>query len=194
MSLALDKSAKLTFRVELPGGQNRLREAILYVCQRSGDAPHFGLTKLNKILWLADFTSFAERAQPVTGRPYQRLEFGPAPIEMLPLLNEMVRDGEIEVEKARVVRFDERRPKSLATPSLRNFSPADLKYLDNAIERFWNLTGREVSDKSHGVAWSTRGNGDAMPYELSYLDDSPLGANTKAKLLKMAAAKKLRSL
>ncbi len=193
MPLALDKSSKLTFRVELPGGQNRLREAILYVCQKCVDAPYFGLTKLNKILWIADFDSFAERAQPVTGRPYQRLEFGPAPVEMRPLLNEMIRDHEIAIENARVLKFDERRPRALAVPSLRNFSPADLSYLDHAVERFWNLSGREVSDRSHGVAWSTRANGDDMPYELSYLDDGPLGANTKGKLMKIATAKKLRS-
>jgi len=105
----------------------------------------------------------------------------------------MLRDGEITLEKARVVRFDERRPCAIAVPALRNFSPADLTYLDLAIERFWGLTGREVSDNSHGAAWATRANGDAMPYELSYFDDSPLGSNTKSKLLKLATTKNLRS-
>jgi hypothetical protein len=193
LALALDKTSKLTFQVDLPGGRDRLREAILYICVECVEAPTFGLTKLNKILWLADFTSFAERAQPVTGRAYQRLKFGPAPVEMLLLLNEMLKDNEIEMDKPRLVTFDERRPRSRVAPSLRNFSLADLKYLDNAIEQFWTLTGREVSERSHGIAWRTRSNGDAMPYELSYFDDSPLGANAKDKLMRYASAKNLRS-
>lgn len=193
MALALNKPPKLTFRVDLPGGQGRLREAVLYVCKKCVDAPYFGLTKLNKILWYADFTSFAERAQPVTGREYQRLDFGPAPIEMRPLLNEMQHKGEISIDEARVFVFDERRPRALASPVLRNFSPADLGYIDRAIERFWSMTGKETSDASHGVAWRTRKNGDAMPYELAYLDDEPLGAATKAKLVGLAKTKRWKS-
>jgi hypothetical protein len=194
LTLALDQSPKLTYRVELPGGQGRLREAILYVCAKCADAPYFGLTKLNKILWFADFSSFAERAQPITGREYQRLSFGPAPVEMLPLLNEMHREGDIAIDGARLVKFDERRPRALVRPSLRNFSPADLSYLDISISKFWELTGKDASDKSHGVAWKTRGDGDLMPYESTYLDDEPLGAATKGKLLRIAKEKNLRSL
>jgi hypothetical protein len=194
LTLALDKLPKLTYRVELPGGQTRLREAILYICQKCSDAPHFGLTKLNKMLWLADFTSFAERAQPVTGRTYQRLDSGPAPVEMLPLLNDMLRNQEIAIDDARVLTFDERRPRALVSPTTRNFSSSDLSYLDMAIQRYWNLTGRDVSDKSHGVAWKTRKNGDPMPYESAYFDDDPLGVIAKSKLERVAKARGLKSL
>ncbi len=193
MALALDQPSKLTYKVDLPGGQSRLREAILYVCAKCEQASFFGLTKLNKILWFADFTSFAERAQPVTGRQYQRLSFGPAPVEMLPLLAEMQNSGEIEIETSRILDFDERRPRALVTADLRNFSPSDLAYLDRAIERLWNLSAHSVSDLSHGVAWSSRSNGDPMPYQLSYLSDAKLGRMAKAKLLKKAKEKNWRS-
>src|SRR4051812_28498645 len=84
---------KLTWKVELPGGQRRLREAILYVSEKCVEARFFGKVKLNKIIWRADFESFAQRGQPVTGRQYQRLKQGPAPVEMLPLLNELQAEG-----------------------------------------------------------------------------------------------------
>src|SRR5260370_40915264 len=87
---------KLTSSVPLPDGQVRLRQLVLYVAEECREAPHFGLTKLNKIIWRADFTSYAERGVPVTGRAYQRLKFGPAPIEMLPVLNELEQRGDIE--------------------------------------------------------------------------------------------------
>jgi hypothetical protein len=52
---------RLTYRVELPGGQVRLREAALYVMKKCENLHFFGLTKLNKILWKADFSAFAAR-------------------------------------------------------------------------------------------------------------------------------------
>jgi hypothetical protein len=187
------KRPNLTYQIPLPGGQRRLREAILYVCDKCRDAPNFGLVKLNKIIWLADFTSYAERGQPITGRAYQRLEFGPAPIEMLPVLNDMQQNGEIIIVSSILARFEERRPVARAQPVMKDFSQGDVDYLNRAIELFWDLTGKEASDKSHGVAWKTRRNGDSMPYELAYLSDQPLGQSTIGKLSRIGKERGWRS-
>jgi hypothetical protein len=60
----------LTYKVHLPGGQKRLREMILYISNRCNDAPRWGKSKLNKILWRAGSHAFLNRGDPVTGRPY----------------------------------------------------------------------------------------------------------------------------
>src|SRR6478672_8661822 len=99
MSTLPEQRSKLTWKVPLAGGQRRLREAVLYVSNACTEAERFGLVKLNKIIWRADFESFAQRGQPVTGRQYQRLPQGPAPIEMKPVLNEMLRAGLARIER-----------------------------------------------------------------------------------------------
>lgn len=177
---------KLTWKVSLPGGQKRLREAVLYVSQKCETAPYFGKVKLNKIIWRADFESFAQRGQPVTGRQYQRLKQGPAPVEMLPILNELQAEGLITYKVRRLGDHEEQRPVALQSPILTLFSKQDLDYLDQAISVYWDKTGTEVSDISHGVAWRSRDDGDPMPYELAYLSDRPLGIGQKGKLLKLA--------
>ncbi len=166
----------LTFKVNLPGGQQRLKEAALYVMSKCADAEAFGLTKLNKVLWRADFRAYAARRVPVTGRQYQRLAQGPAPVEMLPVLQEMQRDGELQIEKRAVGNFEEQRPRALVAPSMRYFSADDVSFLDAAITDYWHHTGRGVSRDSHGVAWETRSNGDPMPYDLALLSDDVLDA------------------
>jgi hypothetical protein len=168
------RTPHVTHKVDLPGGKMRLREAALYVMAKSANLDFFGLTKLNKILWKADFSAFAARRVPVTGRLYQRLENGPAPVEMRPLLDEMVRDGLVRIDLRPAGRYTEQRPVALTEPSLRYFSPDDLSYLDAAIEAYSNHSGSEVSRASHGVAWGTRKNGDPMPYDLALLSDEPL--------------------
>lgn len=164
----------------------RLREAVLYVSKRCENAPHFGKVKLNKIIWRADFESFAERGQPVTGRQYQRLKQGPAPVEMLPILNELEAERLLEFRLIQQGHRQEQRPIALQDPILNLFSKQDLEYLDRAISAYWAKTGSETSDISHGVAWKSRENGEAMPYELAYLSDQPLGLGQKGRLLKLA--------
>lgn len=167
-------ASSLTYKVDLPGGQSRLRDAILYVSGKYKNADWFGLVKLNKTLWKADFDSFRERQYPVTGRQYKRQKDGPVPYEMVPILNDLLRDDYIEIEKRPVGRMTEQRVIPKVEPSLRNFSPADVSYFDRAIRFYWDFTGTEASDHSHGVAWATRYNGDDMPYNLAFLSDVPL--------------------
>lgn len=186
MSFDFGRTSNLTYKVDLPGGQRRLREAILYVCGKCVDANYFGLVKLNKILWWADFTSFSERGQPVTGRMYQRQNYGPVPVEMKPLLDEMQRRNEISISPSRITDIAEQRPKALVEPVLKDFSQSDIDFFDRAVRVFWNCTGTEASDRSHGFAWKTRENGDPMAYELAYISDEPLGPSTLGKLGRIA--------
>ena len=168
---------KLTYQVTLPGGQQRLKELVLYVAEKSDDVERFGRIKLNKILWKSDFTAFKERGVPVSGRAYQRLEFGPAPVEMSPILAEMAQDGLIEWKTCSFGISDdgkeiiERRPIAKVGPVLRYFSSDDLTYVDAAIDYYRYMTGTETSDDSHGIAWKSRCNGDLMPYESAFFSD-----------------------
>ncbi len=186
--------AKLSYRVDLPGGQLRLVEAIVYIASKCASAERFGKIKLNKILWRADFEAFAIRGVPVTGRAYQRLKLGPAPVEMAPVLPEMVQDGLLRFE---LYEFGdnivEERPVAISEPNLRYFSADDLQYLDEAIDFYWDKTGRETSDQSHGVAWKTREDNDPMPYELAFLSDSTLSDVQKKRLLGVAHSRGVRS-
>lgn len=163
---------KQTRHIPLSGGQDRLRQMILYVAQKNTTAAAFGRTKLNKILWRADFVSYADRGVPVTGREYQRLEHGPAPKEMLPLYREMKLAGFIDEETTDFGEgVREFRPIAKRDPDLSKFDVDDLRYVDDSINYYWE-TGRETSDDSHGAAWRSRHDGDLMPYESALLDDA----------------------
>ena len=179
----MQQPRQLTMSVNLPGGQDRLRQTILYVSAQCATATRFGLIKLNKIIWKADFSSFAARGVPVTGRAYKRQKFGPVAAEMLPLYSEMLREGIISIER---VNFGEdvveKRTIPAAEPNLGRFSLEDLVFVDRSVDYYWNKTGEESSDDSHGVAWSTRSNGEEMPYELAYLSDAPLGIGQRLRL------------
>jgi len=186
-------SLNVTYRVDLSGGQRRLKEAILYVAQEAQPMRLFGRIKLNKILWRADFRAFYERHQPVTGRTYQRLPWGPALIEMLPVMQELLKEGALTEEAQVHAGNTEYRPVAKVEPVLKFFSPEDLEYLDESIHHYWNMTGTESSDESHGIAWKSRMDGDAIPYEAAYFEDKPLPQAALDKLARIARKYQLRS-
>jgi hypothetical protein len=164
-----------TLTVPLPGGQARIKEAILYVAVCCASARFFGSTKLNKIIWKADFRSFAARGVPVTGRPYRKRPFGPALHEMLPVHRGMQREGLIRVDSRDFGDgFIEDRTIPLIEPKFVYLLPEDFAFIDEAVKYYWELTGGETSDESHGPAWRTRKLNDPIPYELAYLNEKPL--------------------
>jgi hypothetical protein len=174
-------SRPLTLTVPLPGQQSRVRELILYVARACESAEFFGAIKLNKIIWKADFDSYAARGVPITGREYRRRYFGPALLEMLPIHRDMFRDGLIREERRDFGKDEkgddviEHRTIAVAEPDMdRYFDEVDRSYVDAAIRYYWDKSGNESSDDSHGAAWRTRKDGDPMPYELALLSDEPL--------------------
>jgi len=151
---------RLTAKVDLPGGQDRLRQIILYVSLRCDNSERFGRIKLNKIIWKADFDAFAKRRMPVTGRTYQRLELGPAPKEMKPILDEMEKLGSIDY---RITDFGdniiEYRPIAKIPPNLSYFSRDDLDFVDLSINYYWIKRGMRPATIREVSSWRTKSTG-----------------------------------
>jgi hypothetical protein len=166
-------SAKLTFAVnDLPGGVvKRLAEAILYVCAFCESDDAFGMTRLNKILFEADFLSFLTRDQPVTGAAYQRLQHGPAPKAMPHRLRELQQEGALHVRETDYLGKIQKKPIALRKPDLSVFNGEDLAVLHKIIQDSWGKSAGEVSDASHRIEWKTRQNGDPIPYEAAWLSN-----------------------
>jgi hypothetical protein len=183
--------------VKLVGGQDRLRDLILYVAKRCERATRLGRVKLNKIIWKADFDSYAARKVPITGGRYQRLALGPALKDMAPTLQRMRDAGLLREDEtifsegaSEIIEF---RPIALVEPNLSLFTEEDIKFVDAAIAYYWAMTGNETSDDSHGIAWKTRKNGDPMPYELAFLSGKKIGGNQISRFSKTARILGLKS-
>ncbi len=57
----------LTFGSDGTRSTEKLRELVLYIADKCEEDRTFGAVKLNKILFYADFISFAEYGEPITG-------------------------------------------------------------------------------------------------------------------------------
>lgn len=148
---------------------------MLYIAQKSADDPRFGATKLNKILYYADFIAFARLGAPITGVQYMKLAHGPAPRALVPVKREMIeaQDAE-EIEMMyhgrQQVRLVAKRP-----PDLEIFTADQIAIVDEVIQSLRLQTATEVSEMSHTLAWKIAGHKGAIPYPSVFLSDQ--GAN-----------------
>src|SRR5271154_4436671 len=69
----------MTTKTKIEYNEKRMIELILYIGAKCGLDEHYGVLKLNKILFFSDFQAFRTRGKPITGAEYAKLPNGPAP-------------------------------------------------------------------------------------------------------------------
>lgn len=150
--------------------EQKFKELVLYLAEKSADDPSFGDTKLNKLLFFSDFLAYAVYGRPITGAVYQKLEHGPAPRRLLPARRELVEARDATVVKrgrayARTVTVN-RRP-----ADTRLFDPDELDLVDEIVELLRTHDATDVSDFSHqfSAGWKLGKPGDDIPYDSIFL-------------------------
>ncbi len=113
----------------LQGGQfengesdKKLKELILYICLKEEGDENFGLTKLNKILFKADFLAYRYWGKPMTGQDYFKLENGPAPRRMVPVTEMMKQCDELFIRLTPHYGYPQKRPIAKREPDLSLFT------------------------------------------------------------------------
>lgn len=114
--------------------------------------PDMFATKLNKLLFYADFLHFKEFATPISGVPYLRFQHGPVPEHYGWTVDGLVEGGELE-QKERSGRdwggvvFEARRPCDLTT-----FTPSERSVLEFVARTMAGRSSKSLSDLSHAEA------------------------------------------
>ncbi|MFY9727836.1 MAG: Panacea domain-containing protein [Bryobacteraceae bacterium] len=162
----------------------KFKELILYISQNSADDPAFGSVKLNKLLFFSDFVSFAYNGAAITGAEYMKLELGPGPRHLVPVREEMIRDGELGIqEKAKVMSGTvQQKPVNLREPNLDLFSAKEIALVDSVIRSLATRSANDTSRLSHMMcAWKLAPMGSTIPYGAVFLSDSPLTEPDKVR-------------
>ena len=155
--------------------EEKLRELILYIAHKSKTDPRCGAVKLNKLLYYADFTAYRLLGRSITGAEYQHLQEGPAPRRGLPAQERLKRDGAIEMaykpslvgEPIHII-VPKRKPYPI-------FSKQEKEIVNRIIEEFKDLTGSELSERSHKeFGWRLTKQGETIHYRTAWLSRSPL--------------------
>lgn len=152
--------------------ESKFRELVLLLATASEKDPRFSATKLNKLLFICDFASYRSAGESITGEAYQKLQYGPAPRRLLPLLKGLIEEGAcVEVEREH---FGKRQKRvfALRPPDVDVFSPRELYLVEQIVRDLWDASASEISDISHEfVGWKAAKLGEDIPYETVYVGD-----------------------
>lgn len=150
--------------------KDKLRELMLYVASKCQDDPRYGATKLNKILFFSDFITYSRTGKSITGSTYQRLEFGPAPRELMPTQESLVAELSAVVQVRNAHGYPQKRLIPMRDPDLSIFGGQEIAVIDEVMENLSDYDGSQVSELSHKFpGWQLAKMKEEIPYESVYI-------------------------
>lgn len=168
--------------------ERKFRELLVLVAARLVDDEAGGATKLNKILYFADFAHIRRTGRSITGAAYQKLTNGPAPRKLIPVRKELLRAGEATLEERDFLGYKQNRliPKRSADESV--FDDDELRTIDDVLSDLEGMNAREVSDLSHEEAgWRLTEEGETIPYTAALIPrEQPLTPTAAAQAAAVA--------
>jgi uncharacterized phage-associated protein len=161
----------------------KFTELLLYVADRLRDDRAGGATKLNKVLYFADFAHVRRTGRPITGAEYQKLGRGPAPRRLLPVRQRLVERGDAEIVREDFLGYKQHRLLPRRRPDLSVFSDDELVTVDKVIADLASLTATQVSDLSHEEpGWQLGNEGETIPYETALVAKRQVSTPTSRRL------------
>jgi hypothetical protein len=163
------------WQVDEASADKKLAELMLYIAQKSESSSNFGATKLNKILFFSELFAFGQTGKPITGSPYMKLEWGPAPRRMKPVQEKLIENGEAALQTRQHFGKTQKRLVALRDADLTGFTGDQISIVDSMIESFNNHSAKTVSLFSHEwIGWKIAAENEDIPLETVFLSDRVL--------------------
>ncbi len=127
-----------------PQSYEKIKNIILFFIDKLGGVFN---TKMNKLLFYADFYSYKTRGVGLTGLSYRAIQFGPVPVKWNVLYDSI---DEIETEIVPFLNGNAGEKLCAATaPDTSKLSVAELEILNVVVTRFGECTATDISSISH---------------------------------------------
>jgi len=154
--------------------KNKYKAALLYISNALGQIE--GMKKAYKLLYFLDFDYYEAYEKPFTGEMYKALDMGPAPIYFTGIMEELVSEGKMRVNKVKKSPMHENATviyKPLEKTDYK-FSIEEKKMLDRVIKLYGTQTGKSLEILSHSEApYNAVSLYQIIPYEYSLYRDTP---------------------
>lgn len=174
--------------MDLAYDERKFTELLVYVADQLRGDRAGGATKLNKVLFFAEFTHLRRHQSVISGCEFQKLRHGPAPRQLLPVRQRLVASGEAEIKEEDFLGRPQHRLVPLRPADLSVFTPAERQTIDDVLDQLSGLTGRQVSDLSHEEpGWELTELGETIPPAAAFLDAAQVSTPTSRRQSREAA-------
>jgi Protein of unknown function (DUF4065) len=163
--------------------RGKFKELVVYVCaaaEQAGDEG-FGMVKLNKLLFRADFEAYRLLGRPITGETYEKQEYGPVARDLPIVLDELAAVGRLRWQsiprgpRTRKVPTMTEDPNAAADMSA--FPADERRVIENTLRELAAYGGKSASEWSHeeSAGWNVVSEyGEAIDYASTFVSTSPI--------------------
>lgn len=174
--------------MEIGYDEGKFTELLLHVADRLQDDRFGGATKLNKVLFFIEFTHLRRHHRAVSGCEFQRLAYGPAPRQLLPVRGRLVDSGAAELRTEDFLGRPQHRLVPKRTADLTGFADEELQTIEDVLDQLAPLTGAQVSELSHQEpGWQLTECGETIPYATAFLGFPQISTPTSRRLSESVA-------
>ena len=144
----------------------KLRELLIYLCERRITARSFGTSQLNALLCLSDFLHYRRHGESITGAEYVVAEHGPWLVKFELHLDPLIDDGKIVIQSSDLGGFTQYRPMALTSADLFGFNGAEIATAEQVLRATEDQSASELGDLAHSLTrWRNGQLGDPLSYE-----------------------------
>lgn len=166
----------------------KFTELVMYAANRLRDDPTAGATKLNKVLYYAEFGHMRAYGRPISGAVFRKRERGPAPHRLVPVRRQLIDTGQAHIEKTAFLGYSQDRLVPDREPDGDALSPEERASVEQAIELLSGMNGSDVSEFSHAeMGYRLVGDDEEIPYETAYLRPPTITEGIRRQAQKIAA-------
>jgi uncharacterized phage-associated protein len=147
--------------------REKFNAVVHFICSNCEPA-QLGNVKLHKILYFADMMHFVSEGTPLTGVDYLKQKFGPVARNLSAAINELSKEGKIEVRKRDYFGYQKSDYISRCSVPTGALSNSEIRLLTDVIDFVSGRSAREISELSHDVAWQWAEIGERIPYAAAF--------------------------
>lgn len=192
MSSAFERAARESLTADdipLTTDESKLAELMLLVAEELADDRFGGSTKLNKVLFFAEFAHARETGRSISGSPYQKLPNGPAPRRLLPVRQHLVDSGAAAIRSESLLGLRQDRLVPLRPARRDRFTTGELRAVADAVAMLRGRSGTEASGLSHEEpGWRQAEAREVIPFATAQLlPEQPVTPRVRARAAEIAA-------
>lgn len=161
----------------------KFAEMVLLVAGRLQDDRAGGATKLNKVLFFAEFTHLRRHHRVISGCEFQKLPHGPAPRQLLPIRQKLIDSGAAELVEEDFLGRPQHRLVPSRAAHLEVFTDEEMQTIEDVLDQLAGMTGTQVSELSHQEpGWRLAEVSETIPFATAFLDFPQVQTPTSERL------------
>lgn len=174
-SLKPKKKEKVEERVSVPKlNVDKFKQVLLYILEKCAGKPNVGETVLYKLLYFSEFNYYELYEEHMIGATFKKLPFGPVPMRLDGILEQMQQQGEMKVIKVPYFGKTQKRYIPLVRTDLSTLRASEIEVINHVLEQLSDLSASSLSDYSHGdKPWKAAQDNDIIDYELVFYRRPP---------------------